>query len=117
MIKYSDTVDDIFRALGDPTRRRLVERLSEGPASVSQLAEPLAMSLPAVVQHLAILELCGLIGTTKVGRVRTCSLQPAALRRAEDWFAAQQANWEQRLDRLGQFLDDTAHHPEMETAQ
>jgi DNA-binding transcriptional ArsR family regulator len=104
VLKQLPPVDDVFRALGDPTRREMVERLSLGPASVSQLAEPLAMSLSAVVQHLAILQTCGLVRTEKVGRVRTCRLEPVALRTAEDWIAGRRAEWERRLDRLGDFL-------------
>jgi DNA-binding transcriptional ArsR family regulator len=100
----SQPVDDVFRALGDPTRRDLVERLSGGPATVSQLAQPLAMSLSAVVQHLAVLESSGLVRSEKVGRTRTCRLEPVALRRAEEWFAGQRAAWERRLDRLGEVL-------------
>ena len=79
----------------------MVERLVRGPASVSELAEPLAMSLPAVVQHLSVLELAGAVTTKKVGRVRTCRLEPEVLRRAESWLAAQRTDWEFRLDRLG----------------
>jgi DNA-binding transcriptional ArsR family regulator len=107
MLKYLPPVDDVFRALGDPTRRQLLERLGSGSASVSELAAPLAMSLPAVVQHLAVLQSCGLVRTEKVGRVRTCRLEPAALRTAEEWFADQRAAWERRLDRLGEYLSDT----------
>jgi DNA-binding transcriptional ArsR family regulator len=114
MLKYEAPVEDVFRALADPTRRQLVERLGSGPASVSQLAAPLAMSLPAVVQHLAILQTCGLVRTEKVGRVRTCRLEPNALRPAEEWFAGQRANWERRLDRLGEFLDETSDQPNKE---
>jgi DNA-binding transcriptional ArsR family regulator len=97
-------VDDVFKALGDPTRRDMVERLGRGPATVSQLAEPLDMTLSGVVQHLAILESCGLVRSEKVGRVRTCRLQPVGLELAEDWFAGQRAVWERRLDRLGAVL-------------
>jgi DNA-binding transcriptional ArsR family regulator len=104
MLKQSAAIDDVFRALGDPTRREMVEQLSLGPASVSQLAQPLNMSLSAVVQHLAILQSCGLVRSAKVGRVRTCRLEPAALTSAERWFAGQREAWERRLDRLGQFL-------------
>jgi DNA-binding transcriptional ArsR family regulator len=82
----------------------MVERLGRGPATVSQLADPLDMSLSAVVQHLAILESCGLVRSEKVGRVRTCRLQPVGLELAEDWFAGQRAQWERRLDRLGDVL-------------
>jgi DNA-binding transcriptional ArsR family regulator len=104
----SQPIDEVFRALGDPTRRDLVERLSGGPATVSQLAQPLDMSLSAVVQHLAVLEACGVVRSEKVGRSRTCRLEPAGLRLAEDWFAGQRALWERRLDRLGQILADDA---------
>ena len=105
MLKYQP-VDDVFKALGDPTRRDLVERLGGGPATVSQLAQPLAMSLSAVVQHLAVLESCGLVRSEKVGRTRTCRLEPVGLHLAEDWFAGQRAAWERRLDRLGDVLAD-----------
>ena len=104
MLQQLAPVEDVFRALGDPTRRTMVERLSRGPASVSQLAEPLGMSLSAVVQHLAILQSCGVVRTEKVGRVRTCRLEPAALSGAERWFSGQRAAWERRLDRLGDLL-------------
>ena len=100
MVKHPD-VDRVFHALADATRRGIVERLVRSPASVSQLAEPLAMSLPAVIQHLNVLEDAGLVTSEKVGRVRTCRIEPAALRQAEAWLAQQQTAWEQRLDRLG----------------
>jgi DNA-binding transcriptional ArsR family regulator len=93
--------DQVFRALADPTRRSMVERLVRGPASVSQLAEPLAMSLPAVIQHLGVLEEAGIVASQKIGRVRTCRLQPEVLRTAEDWLVGQRTDWEHRLDRLG----------------
>jgi DNA-binding transcriptional ArsR family regulator len=105
MLKYQP-VDEVFKALGDPTRRDLVERLSGGPATVSELARPLEMTLSAVVQHLAVLESCGLVHSEKVGRTRTCRLEPVGLRLAEDWFAGQRALWERRLDRLGEVLAD-----------
>src|SRR6202171_471196 len=98
------TIDSLFHALSDPTRRVMVERLSRGPTSVSELAEPLAISLPAVMQHLAVLEASGLIRSEKAGRVRTCRIQPAALKTAEDWIARRRANWERRLDRLAKHL-------------
>ena len=104
MLNQSPPVDEVFKALGDPTRRDMVERLSRGPATVSQLAEPLDMTLSAVVQHLASLESCGLVRSEKIGRVRTCRLQPARLELAEDWFAGQRAVWGRRLDRLGEAL-------------
>jgi DNA-binding transcriptional ArsR family regulator len=96
----NQTVDPVFHALADPTRRVIVERLSRGPASVSELARPLTISLPAVVQHLAVLEASGLVRSKKVGRVRTCHIEPVALRTAEDWIADRRATWERRLDRL-----------------
>jgi len=99
----------MFQALADPTRRVMVERLSRGPASVSELAEPLTMSLPAVLQHLQVLEASGLVRSEKVGRVRTCRIEPKALRTAEQWISARRASWERRLDRLGDYL---AAHPE-----
>ena len=108
----STPTDLVFRALADPTRRSLVERLSRGPASVSELAQPLAMSLPAVVQHLQVLEASGLVHSQKVGRVRTCRLEPAALRTAEQWIAERRTSWERRLDRLGDYLAEHAETPD-----
>ena len=104
MLNQSAPLDRVFQALADPTRRMMVERLSGGPVSVSALAKPLAMSLPAVIQHLQVLEACGLVRSEKIGRVRTCRIEPAALRGAEQWIAARQAAWERRLDRLGAYL-------------
>ena len=104
MLNQSTPLDRVFQALADPTRRAVVERLSRGPASVSALAQPLAMSLPAVIQHLQALEASGLVRSEKIGRVRTCRIEPAALRGAEQWIAARQAAWERRLDRLGAYL-------------
>jgi DNA-binding transcriptional ArsR family regulator len=100
----------MFQALADPTRRVIVERLSRGPASVSELAQPLAMSLSAVVQHLQVLELSRLVRSEKVGRVRTCRIEPAALRTAEHWITQRRTSWERRLDRLGEYLAE--HHEE-----
>jgi DNA-binding transcriptional ArsR family regulator len=97
-------VDRVFHALGDPTRRAMLERLSRGPVSVSQLAEPLAVSLAAVVQHLQVLEESGVIRTEKVGRVRTCSIAPAGLELAQHWIDERMTLWERRLDRLGELL-------------
>jgi DNA-binding transcriptional ArsR family regulator len=105
MLNYPDPVDLVFHALGDPTRRQIVDRLSRGPTSVSELAAPLPISLPGVVQHLRVLEDCGLVESRKVGRVRTCRVRPATMRSAEDWIAERRAEWEGRLDRLGEFLD------------
>jgi DNA-binding transcriptional ArsR family regulator len=99
------SLDLTFHALADPTRRGMVERLSRGPASVKELAEPLAISLPAVLQHLSVLEASGLVRSSKVGRVRTCRIDTSALRSAEQWITRRRAAWEQQLDRLGAFLD------------
>jgi DNA-binding transcriptional ArsR family regulator len=104
MLNQSLALDRVFQALADPTRRVMVERLSRGPASVSELARPFAMTLPAVVQHLQVLEESGLVRSEKVGRVRTCRIQPAALRTAERWITERRAAWERRLDRLGDYL-------------
>jgi DNA-binding transcriptional ArsR family regulator len=97
-------VDLLFQALSDPTRRALIDRLIDGPASVSELARPLEMSLPAVVQHLQVLETSGLVHSEKLGRVRTCTVSPTALRTAERWIADRRTAWEQSLDRLGEYL-------------
>lgn len=112
MLQDSAQLDLMFQALADPARRRMVERLSRGSASVSQLAEPLAMSLSAVVQHLNVLEASGLVRTEKLGRVRTCRIEPKALRTAEHWINERRLNWEQRLDRLGAFLAETKDETE-----
>ncbi|MFI4935313.1 MAG: ArsR/SmtB family transcription factor [Caulobacterales bacterium] len=97
-------LDLMFQALADPTRRGMVERLSRGPASVGELAAPARMSLPAVMQHLQLLETSGLVRSEKVGRVRTCRIDTAALQAAERWINARRTTWERRLDRLGDFL-------------
>lgn len=108
MLNHTATVDPIFHALADPTRRGMVERLSRGPISVSELARPLAMSLPAVMQHLRVLEASGLVRSEKVGRVRTCRVDAVAFDAMDNWVARQRAQWERRLDRLGAFLDAQA---------
>ena len=100
-------VDRVFHALGDATRRAIVEKLSEGPISVSRLAEPLNMTLAAVVQHLQILEESGLIHTEKLGRVRTCGIEPGGLSVAEKWIEDRRTLWERRLDRLGDLLAES----------
>jgi DNA-binding transcriptional ArsR family regulator len=105
MPNHGTTLDRVFGALSDPSRRAMVERLSRGPASVSELAQPLAMSLPAVLQHIQVLETSGLVTTTKVGRVRTCRIEPVPLQAAEQWIGARKAGWERRLDRLGDYLE------------
>lgn len=104
MLNYSSSLDLVFHALADPGRRLMVERLSRGPASVSELAKPMNMSLPAVVQHLQVLEASGLVISQKVGRVRTCHLNPVALKTAEEWISERRSGWARRLDRLGEFL-------------
>jgi DNA-binding transcriptional ArsR family regulator len=112
MLDQSASLDLMFRALADPTRRSMVERLSRGPASVSELAQPLDMTLSAVVQHLQVLESSGLVRSQKVGRVRTCRIEPMALRRAEQWIAARRTTWERRLDRLGDYLAEHSAEPD-----
>jgi DNA-binding transcriptional ArsR family regulator len=104
MLNQSAALDRVFQALADPSRRAMVQRLSRGPASVSELAAPLDMSLPAVVQHLQLLEASGLVRSVKLGRVRTCRIEPKALRQAEQWISERRALWERRLDRLGDYL-------------
>ena len=104
MVNQPPSLDQVFQALADPTRRGMVERLVRGPASVSELSRPLAMSLSAVLQHLQVLEAAGLVSSEKAGRVRTCRIEPAALRTAEAWITDQRTAWETRLDRLGDYL-------------
>ena len=99
-------IDHVFHALGDPTRRGLVERLSEGPVTVSRLAAPLAITLAAVVQHLQILEKSGLVRSEKVGRVRTCHIEADGFSQVEQWIQDRRATWEHRLDRLGDLLKE-----------
>jgi DNA-binding transcriptional ArsR family regulator len=104
MLNQSTELDRLFHALADPARRAIVERLSRGPAPVSELARPLPMSLPAAMQHLGVLEAAGLVRSEKVGRVRTCAIEPQALSQAEQWISARRTEWMQRLDRLGEYL-------------
>jgi DNA-binding transcriptional ArsR family regulator len=111
MLNQAADLDRVFQALADPGRRLMLERLSQGPASVSELGKPLAVSLAAVVQHVQVLEACGLVRSQKLGRTRTCSLNPAALRSAESWIAERRSLWERRLDRLGAYLAETAQSP------
>ena len=101
-------VDAVFQALGDPTRRALLERLSAGPLTVSHLAAPFPISLAAVVQHLQVLEQCGLVQTEKVGRVRTCSIAPGGLDGAIGWLQTRRTPAERRLDRLASVLEAAA---------
>jgi len=98
------SVDRVFHALGDPTRRAILEKLSEAPVSVSRLAEPLGITLAAVVQHVQVLEDSGLVRTEKLGRVRTCRIEPGGLTVAEKWIGDRRTIWERRLDRLGDML-------------
>ncbi len=104
MLQYQESLDLVFQALADPTRRDIVERLTRGPASVTELARPIDMSLPGVMQHLAVLEASGLVRSQKVGRVRTCTVEPSVLRGAERWISERRLLWERRLDRLGEVL-------------
>jgi DNA-binding transcriptional ArsR family regulator len=112
MLNYQTPTDKVFHALGDPTRRGMLERLSRGPVTVSELAEPFEMSLPAIVQHLQVLETSGLVATEKKGRVRTCRLDPKGLQTAERWIAERRAFWERAFDKLGAFLAETADGPQ-----
>lgn len=104
MAKYSEGLDAVFDALSDPTRRQVIQRLGQGPASVGELAEPFPMTLPSFLKHLRALEASGLIHTAKTGRVRTCTLDRGRLALVDDWLAEQRRLWEDRTDRLEQFL-------------
>lgn len=103
----NNNLDKAFAALSDPARRAMVERLAQGPATVSELARPLPMSLAGAMLHLKVLEDSGLVKSEKVGRVRTCRMDPQMLSQAETWVAERRAMWERSLDRLGAFLDAT----------
>jgi DNA-binding transcriptional ArsR family regulator len=105
MLNYQ--LDRTFAALADPARRAMVDRLAQGPATVSELAGPLPMSLPAVMLHLKVLEDCGLVKSQKAGRVRTCRIEPEMLSQAEKWVGERRQMWERNLDRLGAYLDQT----------
>ena len=107
MLKRKVDIDLVFQALGDATRRAIVEKLSEGPISVSRLAVPFHITLAAVVQHLQILEASGLVNTEKLGRVRTCSIEPQGLSAAEQWIGDRRSTWEHRFDRLGDLLAES----------
>ena len=111
MLNQIAPLDRVFQALADPSRRDMVERLSRGPASVSELGRPFDMTLPAVMQHVQVLETSGLIRSEKIGRVRTCTIVPAALRSAEEWIGERRTSWEHRLDRLGAYLGETPDEP------
>src|SRR6201992_3717035 len=105
MLNQAPDLDRVFQALADPARRAIVERLTRSPTPVSELARPLPMSLPSVMQHLGVLEAAGLVRSEKVGRVRTCAIVPGTLSEAERWINARRTEWERRLDRLGDYLD------------
>jgi DNA-binding transcriptional ArsR family regulator len=105
MLNQSPDLDRLFHALADPARRAIVERLSRGPAPVSELARPLPMSLPSAMQHLGVLEAAGLVRSEKVGRVRTCAIDTRTLSLAEQWINARRIEWQHRLDRLGVYLE------------
>ncbi len=107
MIKQYSTLDRVFAALSDPTRRTMVVRLARGPASVGELAKPLPMSLPAVVQHLKVLQDSGLVGSEKSGRVRTFWIERQQFDAAQAWLGEQRAIWEARFDRLDELLKET----------
>ena len=119
MAHYQNSLDGIFQALADPTRRAVLGRLGEGPASITELARPFAMALPSFMKHIQLLEGSGLIRTEKAGRVRTCVLEPQRFALAETWLQAQRAMWQARTDRLEQFVtttEDTTPH-DKETSQ
>ena len=105
-------INVVFHALSDANRRAMIDRLLDGPASVSELGRPLGISLPAVVQHLHVLEAGGMVRSHKVGRVRTCEIEPRALSTAERWISERRAAWEARLDRLGEFLAEATDESE-----
>src|ERR1700682_536323 len=117
MLNKSVALDLTFQALADPTRRVMVERLSRGPASVSELARPLAMTLSAVVQHLQVLQESGLVRSEKSGRIRTCRIEPKALRVAGDWIAGRRTSWARRPDRLGEYLAEQNANPSQRRKQ
>jgi len=112
MLDQTIDLDRTFQALADGSRRTMLERLTSGPASVSALAEPLAMSLAAVVQHVQVLEACGLVRTEKVGRTRMCRIEPAGMTAAEQWISDRRRGWQDRLDRLGDLLADATPREE-----
>src|SRR5438132_9114218 len=105
-------VDRVFSALADASRRAIVDRLARGPASVSELARPMGISLAAVVQHVQVLEASGIVSSAKQGRVRTCRFEPVAVRLAEQWLIDRRVMWEERFDRLSAYMDE--HHVETE---
>ena len=113
---HAQTVDvnRVFHALSDATRRQMIERLSEGPVSASELAKPLGVSLAAVVQHLQLLEGCSLVRSEKIGRTRLCRMEPAGLRAVEKWITDRRASWERKFDRLGDLLAEDPPLPDVD---
>jgi DNA-binding transcriptional ArsR family regulator len=114
MPSQSPTIDRVFQALADPSRLAMLDRLSRGPASVSELAKPLTMSFPAVTQHIHVLEQSGLVRSEKIGRVRTCSIEPAGFQKAESWLSDRKTFWEQQFDNLGAVLAEINNPKPME---
>jgi DNA-binding transcriptional ArsR family regulator len=114
MLNQTADLDRVFQALADPGRRAMVERLSLRPLTVSELARPMTMTLAAVVQHVQVLESCGLVRSQKAGRTRTCTLNPGVLQSAERWISERRAEWERKLDRLGDYLAETTGNPAQE---
>src|ERR1700722_18811804 len=112
MLNQQADLDRVFPALADPGRRVMAERRSLGPLSVSEGAKPMAISLAAVVQHVQVLEACGLVRSEKSGRTRTCTINPGVLRSAEQWITERRTQWERKLDRLGDYLAEDARQPE-----
>lgn len=109
--QWSTGTDQVFHALADANRRAIIERLTRGPATVSELAHLLDVTVAAAVQHLQVLQASDLVSSEKVGRVRTCQIDPAGLRHAEEWLRRQRTTWEHRLDRLGAVLGESAADP------
>ena len=114
MDTFTPALDDLFRALGDPTRRAVLQRLVAGPSPVKKLAQPFGMALPSFLKHIAVLEQCGLITSNKVGRVRTCSISPDRLAEAESWLRRQREVWESRTDRLTAFVESASKREDNE---
>lgn len=106
MDNIQTTLDTVFHALADPTRRSVLQQLGEGSATVSELAEPFDMALPSFMKHIGVLEASGLIGSKKVGRVRTCKIKPQKITAAQTWLDEQRALWEGRTDRLAEFVEN-----------
>lgn len=111
MANYHPHLDNMFSALADPTRRAIIARLSQGEASVGELAQPFDMALPSLMKHLRVLETGGLVESEKHGRVRTCRLVPDAMKEAENWIAEQRAIWDARLDRLESYVATLGKKP------